>query len=255
MRRRESKPLAEGEIHVYCAELDEPDSRIQELQSLLAPDEQQRAGRFRFEPDKKRFIAARGILRTILSEYLSISPASLEFEYGTHGKPALRAHSVTRPLRFSLSHSRGVAVYALTSNREIGVDVERIRSVPDADRIVQRYFTAAESAIYHSVAPLEKEEIFFNLWTCKEAYLKAIGVGLSGSLRSVEVSIAPGEVPKLLMSERDEAKAGCWSLRLFRPAPGHVAALAVEGSSEQLRFWKLCKTGEFVSFYNDASPG
>ncbi len=232
------KALPGDEVHIYRAELDQPDSLIEELRSILSPDEQERADRFRFEQDKKRFIACRGILRTILSGYLGINPGCVEFEYGAHGKPMVKAQPDTEKLRFSLSHSHNLAVHAVASDREIGVDVEYIRRVSGADRIVDRYFTAPESAIYRSLAPDEKQEAFFNVWTCKEAYLKAIGVGLGRPLSSVEVSIAPGEVPRLLMIEEGQAIASGWSLRLFKPERGYVAALAVEGSCCQLRFWE-----------------
>ncbi len=255
MRSRDIKALAGGEIHVYCADLDQPESRIHQLQSLLARDEQQRADRFRFEPDKNRFIVCRGILRIILSNYLGIEAGSVEFEYGVHGKPALRINSATQTLRFSLSHSHSVAVYALTCNQQIGVDVERIRQIPGASRIVERYFTPRESAVYRSLALGEKEQAFFRAWTCKEAYLKAVGTGLGQSLSSVEVSMAPGEAPRLLMIEGSPATAGGWSLRLFKPKPHYLATLATEARSCQLRFWKVREGAALCVPYHDGLPG
>ncbi len=230
------KGLQGDEVHVLCAGLDLPDSVVRELRSVLAPGEQERADRFRFERDRKHFIACRGILRTILSGYLDMDARRVAFAYGAHGKPALQTQPSGRRLRFSVSHSHGLAVYAITSDREIGVDVEYIRHVSGADRIVERYFTARENGAYRSLAPGERLEAFFNGWTCKEAYLKAVGTGLGQSLGSVEVSLAPGEAPRLLTVEEGEEAAGRWSLRLFKPEPGYVAALAVEGSCYQLSF-------------------
>jgi 4'-phosphopantetheinyl transferase len=220
--------LSSDEVHVWRADLDLPAWQIERLAQTLSEDEQHRANRFYFERDKTHFIAGRANLRTILSRYLDLEPAQLQFSYGSRGKPSLDSTSTSRALCFNLSHSNGLALYAVTSDRSIGIDLEYIRPLPNALELAKRFFSPREYGVMSSLPPDQLQEAFFNGWTRKEAYLKATGLGLAG-LEQVEVSLISSEPVALLSIQGDPKAAECWSMHQLKLAPGFVAALAVEG--------------------------
>lgn len=228
--------LARGEVHVWRARLDAPDRAARALRELLAPEERARADRFRFEKDRLHFTAARGLLRTLAGRYLGLAPAALNFSYNAYGKPSLDAHS--DELRFNVSHSKGLAVYAFARGREVGVDVEFLNDAVACEGIAARFFAPAEAAVLGALPPGERTRAFFNCWTRKEAYIKAHGEGLSLALDGFEVSLAPGEPCALVSTRHDPAQAACWSLRELEPAPGYVGAVAAEGHGWRLRCWR-----------------
>ena len=230
--------LSSDQVHVFCTCLDQPASRLQELAQTLSESEQIRAERFYFEQDRQRFTIGRGLLRTILACYLDIEPSRVQFCYGSKGKPALAPNCGKGEIHFNLSHSQGLALYAVTSKREIGVDIEHIRPIPEAEQIVKRFFSVRENAVFLALPPSQKQEAFFNCWTRKEAYLKAIGDGLARPLDQIEVTLTPGEVAKLLSIADEPRAAASWSLQQLTPASSYVAALVVEGHSWSLGCWQ-----------------
>jgi len=207
------------------------------LAQTLSGDEMARAERFRFEGDRRRFIVSRGVLRAILGQYLGIEPSHLNFSYGQHGKPSLAAGFGGDALRFNLAHSHELALYAFTRGREVGVDLERVRPLPDAGEIAARFFSRRENAELEGIPDCRKLEAFFTYWTCKEAYIKATGDGLARNLDQVEVSLAPGPARLLSVGGALE-EAARWSLLAMNPASGYVAAVAFEGHRCQLGLWQ-----------------
>ncbi len=230
--------LSSDDVHVWCAFLDQPAASLQRLAQTLSADERARAERFHFERDRKHFTAGRGVLRTILGHYLGIEAERLQFCYGPRGKPALLATYGGGMLCFNLSHSHGLALYAVARGREVGVDIEYVHPLTDADQIAERFFSARENAIFRTLAPEQKIEAFFNCWTRKEAYIKATGDGLSRPLDQFDVSLVPGEPARLLCVEGDAAETVRWSLRAMTPAPGYAAAIIVEGHDWRLACWQ-----------------
>lgn len=223
------------EVHVWRVGLNE--SLIGEMRPVLSPDECARADRFHFERDRRRFIVARGSLRTILGAYLKKDPAQLSFSYSPYGKPALVADSETTKLSFNLSHAHELALIAVTRERSIGIDVEFIRPEVASQEIAERFFSSHEVAALQALPAEVQSEAFFNCWTRKEAYIKAIGEGMSLPLDQFHVSLVPGSAAELLGNVRDANEVSRWSLRELAPAPGYVAAIAVEGKDWQLRCW------------------
>lgn len=230
--------LSRDEVHVWRADLDPPASRFQQLAQTLSPDEQSRAERFYFEQHRHHFIAGRGILRTILGRYLGIEPRCVQFCYEPHGKPVLAETSGGSMLWFNLSHSNGLALYAVTRDRQIGVDLEYIRPISDAEQIALRFFSAGEYAMITSLPANQKQEAFFRYWTCKEACLKATGDGLA-QLHQIEVSLMPGEPVSLLNITSGPQTAQGWVLQELTPASNCVAAVAVVGQGWHLRRWQF----------------
>ena len=230
--------LADTEVHVWRAQLELPLSQVQALRGILTDDELDRANRFSFEIDRQRFIAARGTLRSILSRYITIYPSHLRFHYNQYGKPFLAPEFSTYLLNFNLSHSGRMALYAITRNMEIGVDVERVRSDFEYEEIAERFFSANEVAILRTIPTEKKLEAFYTCWTRKEAYIKAHGKGLSLPLDSFDVSFAPWEPPMLLLGKDEPQERSLWTLLDLKPGLGYMGALAVKGIRCRFRYWE-----------------
>jgi len=160
--------LMADDIHVWSVSLDQLASRVQTLSQTLSPDERMRAERFHFEEDRNHFIISRGILRTILGRYLSVEPDKLQFCYGKHGKPALADISGKGRICFNSSRSEGLALYAFTRDREIGIDIEHIRDIPEMEHIVEGFFSEREKVVFRSLPESKRKEAFFHCWTRKE---------------------------------------------------------------------------------------
>jgi len=230
--------LASHEVHVWRASLGLARCNLKYLQQLLSGDEQQRAERFVDPKDRDAFIAARGLLRLILSRYLEQAPEALCFRYGLHGKPALVPELNPDRLCFNLSHSAGLALYAVAMNQEVGVDLERVHPNLPYEAIARRFFSPQESATLLALPAHERCEAFFNCWTRKEAYVKAQGRGIALPLNQFEVPLAPGEVTALLRSDGNSHAAAVWTLQALHPAPGYVAALVIAGQDWQTKCWQ-----------------
>lgn len=231
--------LNEHQVHVWRANLDLPPDQVEQLASYLALDEQARASKFKFQQHQTRFIAARGILRQLLANYLQINPCDIEFAYSDRGKPRLAASLIKtkhQQLQFNLSHSQDYALYGFTYNSAIGVDIEYLRDMPDALKIAQRFFSPEEYKLIHNTPTPEQIAVFFTLWTAKEAYLKAVGTGLAGSLDQVEIDVNP---PRLLAINGSQDQAASWLLYPCVPTIDYLGAIATNANmtTTDISFW------------------
>ena len=204
-------PLAPQQVHLWTQPLQVADGEYAAFAEVLSKDERDRANRFLFERDRRRFTIARGRLRQILGLYLQRPPGQIAFSYNGFGKPAAEGSG---PLRFNLSHSGDLAVYAFTAGREIGVDIELVKPGFQIEAIPERFFALAEASRLRSLAPAEQLDAFFECWTRKEAYVKARAEGLSIRLDSFEVTLGPGEPAAFLRN------AAGFSMASFRLPPG-----------------------------------
>ncbi len=231
---------AESEVHVWSLSLGLTPAALADAASLLDPAEAERAARFRFERDRHRFIAGRGQLRAILGSCLKADPAGLQFGCGPQGKPVLAGAGSRANWHFNLTHSADLALLALTRCGPVGIDVERIRPMTDAGRLVARFFSPRESAAFQALPAEQQPAAFFNLWTRKEAWLKATGRGLSQSLALVEVSFVPGEPARLLGLPGGAEALLRWRLDDLAPAPGFAGALVApaQAQPQPLRQWR-----------------
>ena len=229
--------LQGDEVHVWRAALDVSESQVRSLWSTLTVDERQRAERYVFQKDRTHFVVARGLLRVLLGRYLRQDPPHLRFIYGPHGKPALAAGTGGVALRFNVSHSHGLALYVITCGREVGVDVERIRSEVVQEKIAEHFFSPREVAVLRALPTPLQATALFACWTRKEAYIKATGDGLALPLDQFAVSLAPGEPAALLHTTWDPQEAARWALQDLAPAPGYRAAVAVAGHDWHLTCW------------------
>jgi 4'-phosphopantetheinyl transferase len=230
--------LQSDEVHVWRVSLEVDAAEVKSLAPLLSDDERARAARFRFHKDRDNFTVARGMLRVLLGRYLDLEPGRLEFSYGPHGRPTLRDHNAVNEFCFNVSHSRGLALYAFTRKRPIGIDVEWIRSEMASEQIAERFFAPQEVATLRALASDVQLQAFFNCWTRKEAFIKAGGEGLSLPLDRFAVSLAPGEPAEILTIDGERETAALWSLQEIRPGTGYVAALAVKGHNWRLKCWQ-----------------
>jgi 4'-phosphopantetheinyl transferase len=221
--------LLDHEVHVWCASLQQPATVVDQLMPLLSVDEKDRVLRYRFEHLKKSFIVARGVLRILLSRYLHLQPAQVEFTYLREGKPQLSENHAQKVF-FNLSHSYELVLYAFNSIRNVGIDIEHIRPMDDLELIAERNFSSREIAELKKLSPYKKTDGFFNCWTRKEAYIKAIGDGVSFPLQQFDVSVDPDEPAKLLSILGSEQAAVRWSMFELHPADSYAAALVVQGN-------------------------
>ncbi len=232
------------QVHLWRAALDRPDEGVEGLRRMLAADEQARAERFHFSLDRERFIVRRGLLRVILGSYLAIEPHLLQFHHGPFGKPALAVHSGGDLLHFNTSHSSGLALFAITRNRELGVDLERWCVGKPDEEVAERFFSPSEVTALRTLPKPKRKRAFIAAWTRKEAYLKATGAGLSMPLDQVEISLLPGEPTAQVMAGQDRQESSRWRVQHLIPAPGYVAALCVEGHDWRLECWQRARSDD-----------
>ena len=215
--------LTAGVIHLWRMNLDDAAHRLPEWNALLAPDEAARAAAFYFERDRRRYATGRGILRILLGRYADQPPRDLLFRYNPQGKPAL----VRFPqLQFNLAHSNAWAVLAVGGGQPLGIDIEHLREIDDLDSLARSTFSPNENAVFARVPPHQKTQAFFNCWTRKEAYIKAVGEGLSHPLDSFDVSLLPGEPVRLLRVVGQPEEANRWAFHSFSIGKDYVGAVA-----------------------------
>lgn len=218
-------------VFVWRVPLDPPEAAVTAGRRLLAHEEHVRADRFRFDRHRRRFVVGRAALRVLLGALTGTRPEALAFATGEKGKPALPGGP-----QFNLSNSHELALIAVTPEEPLGVDLEHLRPLPDAERIAEGYFSASERDTLRTVpAGRPKETAFFRCWTRKEAYIKAIGDGLSMPLDRFDVTLDEAEPCRFLSMDGDERPARDWSLFHLEPGDGYVGALALRGRHWQLR--------------------
>jgi 4'-phosphopantetheinyl transferase len=201
------------EVHLWQAPLDPDQRELAGLESLLSTDERERADRFRLDRDRARYAAARGWLRRLIARYLDVDASAVTFGKGAFGKPEL-SHPAASWLRFNAAHSADLAVFAVAFDRRVGVDVERVRADFPVDAVANRFLPSDDRLALAALPPDRRGSAFFGMWARREAYLKALGVGLGGT-------DPDGAAPA-------DQRAG-WSLTAFDAGDGYAAAVAVEG--------------------------
>jgi 4'-phosphopantetheinyl transferase len=220
--------LLDDEIHVWCAELT---GATNHLLSSLSNEERTRAQHFRLARDRDQFVIARGTLRAILAQYLNAAPAALKFAYEPNGKPYLTTASGARsPLHFNVSHTHGLALLAMAWHCDLGVDVEQMRPELADEMTAQQFLSAAEMTTFRQLPSELQATAFFNYWSCKEAYLKATGAGMSVAPETIAVGLDEQAAPQWIEVPGDVARWLCWH---FVPQPGYVGALMQYGERER----------------------
>lgn len=230
-------------MHLWSAFLNVSDWVYDVLARGLSLDEWKRANRFKFKQDRRNFIVARGILRDILSQYLHCQPADILFSYEANGKPRLSSTESSISLEFNPSHSSGLLVVAITQGTQVGVDIELIRPLPDLNLIASHSFSEYEQNLLSQLTGEEKHLGFFRGWTRKEAYLKALGNGLSVPLDSFDISLSASNPIGMLSNRFDPDEVSRWSFYTFVPCQGFIGALVIEGQEVAPSFiqWEMAE--------------
>ena len=225
-------PAFEASVHVWAMRLDDPGVDLERGRDWLSPAERERAARFIFERDRRRYLAAHIALHDILSRYLPMEPAHLSFDLGPNGKPKL--HQAPRPsaIEFNLSHSNEMALLAVTHGHEVGVDVEHVREKFEFQEVAERFFTAKEVTAMRGLPGTLQRQAFFKCWTSKEAFLKAKGTGLSGALDEVEISLGSDEQVRIT------ANVPNWWLFELEPISGYETALVTTSARAPIRCYQ-----------------
>jgi 4'-phosphopantetheinyl transferase len=220
--------LGREEIHIWHQNFARGLAEVEALGGLLSPDEMERAQRFRFEANRNEFMVCRGTLRALLGQYVSVPPKELCFEYSEYGRPGLATGSWAGDLDFNVSHSGGHALLGFARGRKIGLDIEKIRRDFGTSEIAERFFSEAERSALRDLPQEQKHEAFFRCWTRKEAFIKALGEGLSHPLDQFDVSLAPSVPAQLLASRPDTKEAQRWRIWDLQAPTGYAAALVAE---------------------------
>lgn len=230
--------LEKGDVDIWCASLRQPESVIAGLFQTLARDEVERSERFRFRRHGVAFVVSRGLLRTIAGQYVGAHPGELCFAYTPYGKPYLAGPLADGLLRFNLSHSHELVLYAFAAEVEVGIDVEYMRPELAGEEIARRFFSPREVESLSALPVGQRTEAFFKCWTRKEAFIKAVGEGLSFPLDQFDVTLAPHEPAALLSVKNDAREAARWSLRDVSPGSGYAAAIVSEARARRVRCWR-----------------
>jgi 4'-phosphopantetheinyl transferase len=230
---RVSLELDTGEVHVWRASLAQPPAILDRLAATLSSGEREQAQAFRESRLREAFVAGRGIGRAILAAYSATRAEHLQYAYSASGKPSLDPNP--RDLRFSVANAGGLAVYAVAIGREVGIDIEPLRTVPDAVALARRFFAPAEVRVIDALPDEERSAWFLSCWTRKEAYLKALGCGLGRPLDAFTVSVDPAAEARLVEDLADPEATGRWRFLEIGVLEGFAAALVAEGTVGRVR--------------------
>lgn len=230
------RSLLPGVVHVWRVHLDISPRQAALYRTDLSEDERARAKRYRLPHHQYQFISTRGILRNLVAHYVGIPAASIRLENNLQGKPSL-----TEPphpsLQFNVSHTSGMALLAFTVEHAVGIDVEQVnRNVSDQD-IATRYFSLQEAAYLATLSPDHRAQVFLTYWTCKEAYLKMRGIGLSGGMAQCEIALDPDGLKATILLTNEPTRENDCSLFRINAGQSHIGALAVACPSIEVFFW------------------
>ena len=218
--------LQQGEVHVWTARVVDDIEVTAEFAGILDHVEHAKAARFSYERHRARFIQFHGILRRILNGYTGIAAAELIFVIGRHGKPTLTRIRECTDVHFSLSHSGDCCMIAVRRGYPIGVDLEEVREFPQATNIARKHFALAEGRLLKSLKGASQRDVFFALWTHKEAVAKALGASLAATLDRIEFEFDPLGYPRLISLDGNRTDLDQWFIQRQQPSSGYVGAVA-----------------------------
>jgi len=226
---RKFPQLLKGEIHLWTASLVPSPEKIESLRSVLSPYEKKKATYFKFEHKQHVYIITQAVLRILISAYLDIEPAEVILVASKKGKPFL----INEPsLFFNISNSHDICVYAFSRDAEVGIDIEKIRELPDIDQLIEKNLTSREKA-YFLKNPDHKLSLFFQFWTFKESYLKAIGEGMRLTPENLEFSLDDGNIR--LRSVKYGFEATDWQFKGFTREGNYTGTLTYQTRDTVIR--------------------
>jgi len=233
-----SSKLKPKEVHIWTIPLDRTHPSV-DLYQYLSEEEIKRAERFHFDRHRRRFAVSHNALRGILAGYLDVHPTDIEFGHTSHGKPWLSGIFKESGIFFNLTHSHELGVTAVTMEGEVGVDVEYIKVIGDIDGIATRFFSAVEQVAFLDLSSTHRITGFYNCWTRKEAFIKAIGEGLSHPLDQFDVTLTPGEPARFLRIGEDADEAQYWTLEQIKSEPDYIGAVALRAKGIKITHFQV----------------
>jgi len=220
------KPLRDGDVHVWLTRPEDvPKKHLETYVSLMTQEERERWKRYRFERDQTLHLVARALIRTTLSRYESVPPEAWRFAAGERGRPYISAPE--SQLHYNVSHTMGLVALAVSREEEVGIDVEGVSSERVRRELCERVFSADEVAELYALPTGAQSERFFDLWTLKESYIKARGLGLAIPLHSFGFRLAPGMPPEIRIAPDLEDNPSTWSFQQWTPTDSHRLAVAL----------------------------
>jgi len=232
--------LSAEHLDIWRVQLDLPDEQVNNLAAKLNDEEQLRADKFLLKRKAREFIVSRTALKTILACVLQRTPNELMFKAGVNGKPYLVNNNLPVPLHFNLAHSDELALIAVTTSGQIGIDIEKIRTDIDHDNLSRRFFSAREYAALQQINDQDRLSAFFATWTRKEAVVKATGSGIATSLKQFDVTVDPVQTPQILLSAETPEEIASLFLATINVGTEYYATLATSSNIEappHIRHW------------------
>ena len=228
--------LREGEVHVWLANLELEIYAMPKFLRDLSLTERTRAQRLQFDHDRRRFVIAKGLLRNLLGSYMGMKPYEIQFTLGPSGKPEIAQQLQTRhePIYFNQAHSGHLGMYAFCRSRRVGVDIEEVRPFPDMDQVAALLFSQHELDGFQKLGDEDRKKIFFDTWTCKEAFVKALGKGLTLPLNHFELAPACGTLNRIVQNHDRPLQPSNWFVKKIPVSDHFAAAVCAEGEG-----WKL----------------
>jgi 4'-phosphopantetheinyl transferase len=225
-------------IDVWQSPVRLPAEQLEKYANSLSAEERQRAAKFAIPDKYEEYVVSHGLLRKSLAHVLGRAVSEFEFDYGASRKPFLKKTDASQNPVFNISHSHGQVLVAISMNRNIGVDIEKIRNNVEYEKLALRFFSAAEHAALMQLPETQRVAAFFATWTRKEAFVKAVGKGIAFGLSEFEVNIDPLESPKMLVTRWDPTDVEKWLLASIETENDYFATVASDGGQFQLRCWQ-----------------
>lgn len=244
--RLSCQELRENDVHIWSISFSDVLTHIQEFYKTLDSTERIRAGRYHLPKERARFIGCRGMLRSLLGNYLKIDAAQVNFSYGLHGKPLLKNTCGEKRLHFNLAYSNDLILAAFTLDSEIGVDLEYVEEIPELNWAINTFFSENECAVFQTLPVSQWTDAFYHCWTRKEAFIKAIGNDRIFPSTTFDVSFAPGEPAQLLQIAGNSEEPSHWEIQSLTPALNYVGAIAVRRPNCRMKVYN-----EWMQQYSD----
>jgi 4'-phosphopantetheinyl transferase len=229
--------MEENTVHIYLASLYLSDPQIHALFKLLSPEEKNRAKRYRFEQDRVLYIARHGILRILLGNYIKCEPDQIQFTKNTYGKPYLKHMDHNKQFYFNISYSNGLGVFAFTANQEVGVDIEFIKNIPEVNSIVDNYLSSQEKNKFKKLSKIQRENLFYEYWTRKEALVKGIGMGLQYPIDRIDLNLHNVQTTVVDNRHTNSESKQIWSIYKLNVPSGFKGALALRNKIDSIRYF------------------
>lgn len=229
--------IQSDELHIWRIDLINALRQSSEFYPILSDDERKRANCFYHRKHQENFIFTRGVLRKIIGDYLKKDPSQIEFSYNKYGKPFIKKNQKISPFNFNLSHSEDIALCIISKDVEAGIDIEKVFPLDQCVSIAKQFFSKQEINALKNAFPDHQLRLFYQIWTRKEAFVKAIGVGLGCPLKDFDVISEANKITFFRKEERDEIFSKDWNFKQLSVQEGYEAAIAYQGLRKTLKFF------------------